>query len=186
MADFGNIFLVGPMGAGKSTVGRCLAELAGLKFIDSDAEIEHRTGADIAWVFDVEGEAGFRKREEQVIADLATMQGIVLATGGGAVKNETKRKNLKAGGAVVYLETSVDQQFARTGRDKRRPLINNDSPKETLARLMKERDPLYRETADIIVKTDGQAAHVIAELILEELKKLHKDASSLNATKELE
>ena len=186
MADFGNIFLVGPMGAGKSTVGRCLAELAGLKFIDSDVEIEHRTGADIAWVFDVEGEAGFRKREEQVIADLATMQGIVLATGGGAVKNETNRKNLKAGGAVVYLETSVDQQFARTGRDKRRPLINNDSPKETLARLMKERDPLYRETADIIVKTDGQVAHVIAELILEELKKLHKDASSLNATKELE
>lgn len=172
MAELGNIFLVGPMGAGKSTVGRCLADLTGLCFIDSDAEIEHRTGADIAWVFDVEGESGFRKREEHVIADLSKKEGIVLATGGGAVKNENNRKNLKAGGTVVYLETSVEQQFARTGRDRRRPLINNDDPKATLERLMVERDPLYRETADIIVKTDGKTAHNIAESIIEQIKSL--------------
>ncbi|ASJ95287.1 MULTISPECIES: shikimate kinase AroK [Shewanella] len=169
MAEKRNIFLVGPMGAGKSTIGRHLAQMLHLEFHDSDQEIENRTGADIAWVFDVEGEEGFRRRETQVVADLTEKQGIVLATGGGSIQSKDIRNNLSARGIVVYLETTIDKQVARTQRDKRRPLLQVDDPREVLEKLAEIRNPLYEEIADVIVKTDEQSAKVVANQIIEQL-----------------
>jgi len=169
MAEKRNIFLVGPMGAGKSTIGRHLAQMLHLEFHDSDQEIESRTGADIAWVFDVEGEEGFRRREAQVISDLTEKQGIVLATGGGSVQSKDIRNYLSARGIVVYLETTIDKQVARTQRDKRRPLLQVDNPREVLEELAETRNPLYEEIADIVVKTDEQSAKVVANQIIEQL-----------------
>ncbi|MEI6858465.1 MAG: shikimate kinase AroK [Shewanella sp.] len=169
MAEKRNIFLVGPMGAGKSTIGRHLAQMLHLGFHDSDHEIEKRTGADIAWVFDVEGEEGFRIREIQVVADLTEKQGIVLATGGGSIQSKEIRNNLSARGIVVYLETTIDKQVARTQRDKRRPLLQVDDPREVLEHLAATRNPLYEEIADVIVKTDEQSAKVVANQIIEQL-----------------
>ena len=170
MAEKRNIFLVGPMGAGKSTIGRYLADELHMEFIDSDTVIEERTGADIAWVFDVEGEDGFRKREETVINDLTEQQGIVLATGGGSVKSKENRNRLSARGVVVYLETTIEKQLARTNRDKKRPLLQTDSPREVLEALADERNPLYQEIADIVVKTDDQSAKVVANQIVKMLE----------------
>lgn len=166
MAEKRNIFLVGPMGAGKSTIGKHLADQLHMEFYDSDQEIERRTGADIGWVFDVEGEEGFRRREEQVIEELTEMQGIVLATGGGAVKSVQTRNRLSARGIVVYLETPIEKQFARTQRDKRRPLLQTEEdPKDVLIRLAEEREPFYREVADYVVRTDEQSAKLVANQI---------------------
>ncbi|WP_372873106.1 shikimate kinase AroK [Shewanella sp.] len=169
MAEKRNIFLVGPMGAGKSTIGRHLAQMLHLEFHDSDQEIESRTGADIAWVFDVEGEEGFRRREAQVIADLTEKQGIVLATGGGSVQSKDIRNFLSARGIVVYLETTIDKQVARTQRDKRRPLLQVDDPRSVLENLAETRNPMYEEIADLVVKTDDQSAKVVANQIIEQL-----------------
>jgi len=170
MAEKRNIFLIGPMGAGKSTIGRELADRLHLEFFDSDQEIERRTGADIAWVFDLEGEEGFRKREEGVIEDLSEKQGIVLATGGGSVISTQVRNRLSARGVVVYLETTIDKQVARTQRDRRRPLLQtSEEPRTVLENLAIERNPLYEEIADVIVKTDDQSAKVVAHKIVERL-----------------
>lgn len=167
MAEKRNIFLVGPMGAGKSTIGRHLAEQLHMEFYDSDQEIERRSGADIGWVFDVEGEEGFRVREERVIGDLSEMHGIVLATGGGAIKSRETRNRLSARGIVVYLETTIEKQLARTQRDKRRPLLQTEEPpREVLERLAGERNPLYEEVADFVVHTDEQSAKVVANQIV--------------------
>ena len=168
MAEKRNMFLIGPMGAGKSTLGKYLSEMLHMDLYDSDQEIERRTGADIAWVFDVEGEEGFRKREEQVISDLSEMQGIVLATGGGAIKSSLTRNRLSARGIVVYLETPIEKQLARTQRDKRRPLLQTEEPpREVLTRLAEEREPLYREIADYVVRTDELTAKQVATQIVE-------------------
>jgi shikimate kinase len=169
MAEKRNIFLVGPMGAGKSTIGRQLAQELHLDFFDSDHEIERRTGADIAWVFDLEGEEGFRAREEKVINELSENQGIVLATGGGSIKSKENRNRLSARGIVVYLQTSIEKQFARTQRDKRRPLLQTEDPRQTLEDLAANRNPLYEEIADLVVKTDDQSAKVVANQIIKEL-----------------
>jgi shikimate kinase len=170
MAEKRNIFLVGPMGAGKSTIGRELADRLHLEFFDSDQEIERRTGADIAWVFDLEGEEGFRLREESVIEDLTEKQGIVLATGGGSVISPQVRNRLSARGIVVYLETTIDKQVARTQRDRRRPLLQTEEePRTVLENLAVERNPLYEEIADVIVQTDDQSAKVVAHKIVERL-----------------
>ena len=170
MAEKRNIFLVGPMGAGKSTIGRHLAEQLHLDFFDSDQEIEVRTGADIAWVFDVEGEAGFRIREEKVIDELTEKQGIVLATGGGSVASKEVRNRLSARGIVVYLETPIEKQVARTQRDKRRPLLQTEEDSRTvLERLAKERNALYEDVADFTVKTDEQSAKVVASQIIRKI-----------------
>ncbi|WP_345337101.1 shikimate kinase AroK [Ferrimonas pelagia] len=169
MAEKRNIFLIGPMGAGKSTIGRHLAQMLHLEFFDSDQEIEARSGADIAWVFDVEGEEGFRKREARVITDLTEKQGIVLATGGGSVISKEVRNRLSARGIVVYLETTIDKQVARTQRDKRRPLLQVDEPREVLEKLAGERNPLYEEVADLVVRTDEQSAKIVANEIIERL-----------------
>ncbi|GAA6184808.1 shikimate kinase AroK [Aliiglaciecola sp. NS0011-25] len=169
MAEKRNIFLVGPMGAGKSTIGRHLADELHLEFFDSDQEIERRTGADIAWIFDLEGEDGFRLREETVINDLTDKQGIVLATGGGSIVSKNVRNRLSARGIVVYLQTTIDKQVARTQRDKRRPLLQKDDPEMVLRELAESRNPLYEEVADYIVDTDDQSARAVASQIIDKI-----------------
>jgi shikimate kinase len=157
------------MGAGKSAVGRQLARLLHLDFMDSDEEIESRTGVDIPFIFEKEGEAGFRKREAKVIEDLTQKDGVVLATGGGAVMDPQNRNHLGARGFVIYLHTSVDQQLARTRKGRDRPLLANDDPRTVLETLMATRDPLYREIADLTVETDGRKVRDVAYEILERL-----------------
>lgn len=164
-----NLFLVGPMGAGKSAVGRQLARLLHMTFVDSDDEIESRTGVDIAFIFEKEGEAGFRKREAKVIDDLSARDGIVLATGGGAVIDQASRNFLGARGLVVYLATSVDQQVARTKKGRERPMLASGDSREILEDLMAARDPLYREIADLIVETDGRKVKAVADEVIEKL-----------------
>lgn len=164
-----NIFLIGPMGAGKSAVGRYLARTLHLSFVDSDDEIESRTGVDIPFIFEKEGESGFRKREAAVIDDLSKMDGVVLATGGGAVIDSDSRSRLGGRGFVVYLHTSVDQQVARTQRGRERPLLENGDPRETLEALLESRDPMYREIADIVVETDGRKVRSVADEIIEQV-----------------
>jgi shikimate kinase len=163
-----NLFLVGPMGAGKTTIGRQLARTLGLAFHDSDREIESRTGADIPLIFDLEGEAGFRARERAVLEELTRLDEAVLATGGGAVLDARNREDLRAGGRVIYLETSVAQQLERTTRGHR-PLLHTDDRRARLEALMATRDPLYREVADLVVKTDGRSVQAVAAEILRRL-----------------
>lgn len=172
MAEKRNIFLVGPMGAGKSTIGRQLAQMLGMEFFDSDSVIEERAGADIDWIFDVEGEAGFRKREERIINELTQGQGVVLSTGGGSVLSKDNRNMLSARGIVIYLETTIDKQFERTQRDKKRPLLQTEDPRKTLEELAKIRNPLYGEIADITLQTDDQAAKVVATNIIDMIDNL--------------
>ncbi len=164
-----NIFLIGPMGAGKSAVGRYLARTLHLSFVDSDDEIESRTGVDIPFIFEKEGEAGFRKREAVVIDDLSRMDGVVLATGGGAIIDADSRSRLGGRGFVVYLFTSVDQQVLRTKKGRERPLLENTDPRITLQDLLDSRDPMYREIADIVVETDGRKVKSVADEIIEQV-----------------
>ena len=164
-----NIFLIGPMGAGKSAVGRQLAKLLHLSFADSDDEIETRTGVDIPFIFEKEGEDGFRKREAKVIDDLSAMESVILATGGGAVVDPQNRSRLGARGFVVYLYTTVDQQLARTQKGRERPMLANGDSRKILEDLMAVRDPLYREIADLTVETDGRKVKAVANEILERL-----------------
>ena len=157
------------MGAGKSAVGRQLARLLHLKFVDSDQEIESRTGVDIPFIFEKEGETGFRQREAKVIDDLSQKEGIVLATGGGAIIDPENRNHLGARGFVIYLHTSVDQQLSRTRKGRIRPLLENGDPRAVLESLMATREPLYREIADLTVETDGRKVHAVANEILDRL-----------------
>jgi len=163
------VFLVGPMGSGKTAVGRQLARLTGLRFVDSDAEIERRTGVDIPYIFEREGEAGFRVREAEVIDDLTVREGLVIATGGGAILDPRSRERLRSRGRVVYLRTSVDQQLARTRRSDDRPLLANPDPRGTLARLYAQRSPLYDEVAEIVVDTDGRKVRTVVDQICRRL-----------------
>lgn len=160
------------MGAGKSTIGRLLAKELRVPFKDSDKEIEQRTGADIPWIFDVEGEAGFREREQAVIVELCELDGMVLATGGGAVMRAENRAALRRGGRVVYLHATVEQQIDRTSRDRNRPLLRNADPGKVLRELLAVRDPLYREIADIIIETDDRPPRLVVQEILERLATL--------------
>ena len=148
-----NIILIGPMGAGKTTIGRHLAKSLNLVFYDSDREVESNTGVDIPVIFEYEGEEGFRKREQVVIAELVKLRGIVLATGGGAVLVEENRANMIASGFVVFLQCSVNRQLERIHRDTQRPLIQTENPRERLEQLREVREPLYRSCADCIVDT---------------------------------
>jgi shikimate kinase len=158
----GNVYLIGPMGSGKTAVGRRLAAMLGKEFIDSDAEIERRTGVDIRFIFEKEGEARFRARERDVIADLTTLEGVVVATGGGAVLDASNRARLSSTGTVVYLEASVDTQLQRTGASRNRPLLMTGDPRATLERLMSIRRPLYEEIAAVRVDTTGQRVKAVA------------------------
>jgi shikimate kinase len=164
-----SVFLIGPMGSGKTAVGRHLARALGLPFHDSDAEVERRTGVDIPFIFEKEGEAGFRQREREAIEVLTQLPRIVLATGGGAVLLEDNRRNLAARGCVVYLETSVTQQAHRVRHGRNRPLLASGDTTERLGQLMDARAPLYGEIADITVSTDGRRVHSVAEHILRQL-----------------
>jgi shikimate kinase len=161
-----NIILIGPMGSGKTAVGRSLARFLGRPFYDSDAEIVRRTGVDISYIFEKEGEAGFREREREAIAALAALKGIVLATGGGAVLMEENRRLIAERGCVVYLETSVGQQAERVRHGRHRPLLSNVDPGQRLEELMAVRDPLYRSIADITLATDGRRVKAVAEDIV--------------------
>jgi shikimate kinase len=170
MLNAENIFLVGPMGSGKSAVGRQLAARLGLGFLDSDVEIQARTGVDIPYIFEREGEAGFRAREAEVLDVLTRSERTVIATGGGAVLDAATRGRLQSRGCVVYLRTSVDQQLARTRRSAQRPLLMNPDPRGTLARLAELREPLYEEVADLAVDTDGRKVKTVVEEILRRLE----------------
>ncbi|MBV5308698.1 shikimate kinase AroK [Chromatium okenii] len=164
-----NIFIVGPMGAGKSTVGRQLAEALSYSFKDSDQEIQRRTGVDIQTIFEFEGESGFRHRERQIIEELVNEERIVLATGGGAVLSPENRQNLSARGVVIYLHCSPEQQFSRTSRDRNRPLLETEDPLEKLRQVMEEREPLYRQVADLVVSTEKRGTSAVIKEIIRRL-----------------
>jgi shikimate kinase len=157
-----NIYLVGLMGAGKTTIGRLLARHFRREFVDADHEIEARTGVKIPVIFEIEGEAGFRQREAQVISDLTAKTGIVLATGGGAVLAERNRRALSGSGYVIYLRAQPGDLWQRTQYDRNRPLLRTADPESRLRELFAERDPLYREVAHLIVDTGRQSAHLLA------------------------
>ena len=169
MLDKANLFLIGPMGSGKTAVGRQLSRLLGMPFHDSDTEIERRTGVDIAFIFEKEGEAGFRQREREAIEALTAMDRIVLATGGGAVLLPENRRNLAERGCVIYLETSVTQQVDRVKQGRNRPLLSNVDTTTKLAQLLQDRAPLYKEIADLVISTDGRRVRGVAEDILRQL-----------------
>jgi shikimate kinase len=172
-----NIFLVGPMGAGKSTIGRYLAELLDRQFKDSDHEIEKRTGASIPLIFEIEGESGFRTREAAMLLELADEEGAVIATGGGIVLSEENREILKEKGLVVYLHASIDILYQRTRRDRNRPLLNDGDRRTKLEDIMRTRDPLYREVATLIIETDKRPARSVAKEIVDKIESLrHENA----------
>ena len=172
MIENNNVYLVGPMGVGKTTIGRALAKNLGMEFMDSDQEIEDRTGVTICTIFDIEGEGGFRDREAQMIFELVKKKNIVLATGGGAITREDVRKAMRFNGLVVYLKAKLEMLVERTRANKNRPLLNVDQePKDVLKRLMIEREPLYTAEADIIFEIDERSPIVAAKEISTEILK---------------
>ena len=179
MSKRDNLYLVGLMGAGKTTVGRLLARHYGCTFHDSDHEIEARTGVKIPVIFEIEGETGFRRREEAAIAELTALSGIVLATGGGVVLSAANRERLKKSGVVIYLRGSPEHLYERTRHDRNRPLLQTDNPLDTLRELYRQRDPLYREIADIVVDTGRQSVSGMTRVLCGKLDLLR---SGLPAT----
>lgn len=163
------------MGAGKTTVGRQLARLTGKTFYDSDHEIEARTGVRIPVIFEIEGEAGFRVRESEMIAELATLPNIVLATGGGAVLDPNNRQVLANHGTVIYLRAGIDDILARTQHDKNRPLLQTANPRAKLEALFAQRDPLYREVADVVIDTSRQNINTLVHRLLRQIELRHHD-----------
>lgn len=170
MPPLHRVFLVGPMGAGKTTIGKYLAQQLKLRFVDTDAEIEERTGADIPWIFDVEGEEGFRDREQRVVEEMTLRDNVVLATGGGVVLRSENRRALAGRGFVIYLYATVDEQVRRTRRDRQRPLLQGGDPEQILRDLMSERDQLYKEIADHIIETDSCSPKTVAQRLMRELQ----------------
>ena len=175
-----NIFLIGPMGSGKTAVGRHLARMFRFIFLDSDADVESKTGVDISFIFEKEGEAGFRVRERESIERLTRLTGIVLATGGGAVIDAENRRVLAERGVVVYLQTSIGQQLERTRHARHRPLLNGADPQEKLSELMQRRAALYAEIAAITVSTDGRRVQLVAEEIQQELHRAQRREAPYN------
>jgi shikimate kinase len=166
----GNLFLVGPMGAGKTTIGRRLAAILKKDFYDSDRELERRTGATVSLIFELEGEAGFRAREKAIIDELTGLSDIVLATGGGAVLAPENRRALVSRGRVVYLHAPLDKLIQRTARDRTRPLLQTEDRAGRLAAIVRERDPVYRQMADLVVETGDQRAQRVVRDILRQLR----------------
>ncbi len=165
-ARSGSIFLIGMMGVGKTTIGRLLAQATGLEFVDSDREIEARAGVSVATIFEVEGEEGFRRREATLLEELTQRRGIVLATGGGAVLREDNRRVLRERGLVVYLHSTVDEIVRRTRRDSARPLLQTDNPRARIEQLLREREPLYRQTAHLSFQSGSANPKKLASRIL--------------------
>lgn len=170
LKELPSVFIVGPMGAGKTTIGRLLAKQLGRKFVDSDWYIESQTGADIAWIFAKEGEAGFRERETRAIDDLTQHSQIVLATGGGAVMSADNREFLQQRGIVVYLNAPVDVQMTRTSKDKSRPLLQQPNPRKILQDLYRVRDPLYRQVAHIVLPTGHTYPRYMVNQLMQQLE----------------
>ncbi len=168
-SDRRNVYLVGLMGAGKTTIGKALAKRLGYPFVDADHEIEARTGVSLPTIFEIEGEEGFRKREAQVIADLATWNGHVVATGGGAVLRSENRENLQASGLIVYLDVPLPTLCERTRHDKNRPLLQVRDPLQKLRDLHTQRDPLYREIADVVASGSRITAQSVLNLLIKEV-----------------
>ena len=177
-----NIFLVGLMGSGKTTIGRSLAKRLNKRFVDADHEIEARTGASIPWIFEIEGEASFRQREADVIRDLTAQEDIVLATGGGAVLNEESRKFLKERGTVVYLRASVNSILQRTSHDRNRPLLQTDDPRARIEELSLQRAPLYQEVAHIIIEMGRPNIQSVVQSIISQLPSHFEPLLSENHT----
>lgn len=166
-----SIFLIGPMGSGKSSVGKVLADRMSYHFVDSDHVIEDKTGVSIPMIFDIEGEVGFRERERQALDELTQMSETVLATGGGAILNEDNRKHLRSRGFVVYLKSSVDTLVQRTKHDRNRPLLQSADPRKILTEILEQREPLYMDVADLIIETERAAIHKVVNEIIEKLVK---------------
>ena len=164
-----NIILIGPMGSGKSTIGNLIAKRLHREFQDSDHFIEHRTGVDIARIFDIEGENGFRDRESNALSELLSKNNRVIATGGGSVMRKENQQLLKQKGYIVFLDTSVNQQMRRLARDKKRPLLQTENPRERLEALFEERHPIYLDLADLTIKTDKRVARRLAADIINQL-----------------
>lgn len=178
-----NIFLVGLMGSGKTTVGRLLAKRLGMRFVDSDQEIEARTGATISWIFEIEGEDSFRRREVETIKDLTSQKGIILATGGGAVVHPENRKNLKARGTVIYLRATVNNILQRTMHDKSRPLLQTENRRQKIEELAKQREKFYSEVADIIIDTGRPNVHAMVQTIMNQLANPDRKKNSFDKQK---
>lgn len=177
MKHSGNIFLVGPMGAGKTTIGRLLAKSLGVEFFDSDKEIEQRTGVSIPMIFEYEGEAGFRRREAEALAALTAMKPMVLATGGGSILLPENRQILKQRGFVVYLQCAVDKQLERTSKDSNRPLLKTDDPKARLEELLNVRDPIYHAVADFVIDTGQHSSRNAVRQIIKAFVRARKTSN---------
>jgi len=165
-----NIFIVGPMGSGKSTVGKIISDELFLNFFDTDDEIESRTGASIDWIFDLEGEEGFRKRESSILEEMVKQNSIVLSTGGGIILSDSNRELLSSRGTVFYLSTPISVQIERTSKDKDRPLLKNGDPEEILTRLQKERKDLYESVSDHVIETENKSSQEVASEIINLVK----------------
>ena len=163
-----NIYLIGPMGVGKTTIGRQLAKRLGAPFYDSDKVVEEQTGVDIATIFEFEGESGFRRREKKIIEELVGLEGVILATGGGVVLDEHNRTLLVKNGFVVYLSCAVNKLLERTHKDTKRPLLQTDNPRQRIEALLQEREPLYTTCSDLKVNTGNMSGKMVVNLILAE------------------
>ena len=161
-----NIFIVGPMGSGKSTVGKIISDELFLDFFDTDDEIEMRTGASIDWIFDLEGESGFRKRESEILTEMVKKNSIVLSTGGGIILDSSNRELLSSRGTVFYLSTPIPVQVERTAKDKDRPLLKNGDPAKILSKLHNEREELYKSVSDHIIETESKSSQEVASEII--------------------
>lgn len=175
MSRADNVFLVGPMGSGKSTIGRQVAELLQKQFRDCDHEIEAHTGAAISLIFEIEGEEGFRRRETNMLEELTKETGVVLATGGGAVLSEQNRELLRSRGIVVYLHAPIDILLHRTQRDRNRPLLQNTDRRIKFEEIMAVREPLYRATADVVINTSERSPVTVARDVIRKLQELNAD-----------
>jgi shikimate kinase len=176
--ESGNLILVGMMGSGKTTMGRVLARHLGKEFVDSDEEIIKRTGVTVPHIFDVEGEAGFRQREAAAIRELAGLDNMVLATGGGAVLDGDNRAILKQSGIVIYLKASAHDLWQRTRHDRNRPLLQTENPYARLVELFQQRDPLYRQVSDIVVQSGKQSAHTLMLRLVGEIEAFKRNYHS--------
>jgi shikimate kinase len=173
-----NIYLIGPMGSGKTTIGNRLAQKLGLSFYDSDHEIETRTGASVSLIFEIEGERGFRKREHKMLQELCSMNGVLVATGGGAVVNRANRDLLRKSGVVIYLRTSIGQQLERLVRDRTRPLLQTRNRESRLTALANERNPLYEETADLVFPVKNRNIDNTVERLYKAISRYRSDPAN--------
>ena len=168
----GNLILVGMMGSGKTTMGRALAKHFGKEFVDSDEAVQQRTGVTIPHIFDVEGEPGFRMREAAALAELVKRDGLVIATGGGAILDESNRALMQQNAIVIYLKASVHDLWQRTRHDRNRPLLQTDDPHAKLTELFQQRDELYQQVADLVIHSGKQSAHSVMLLLVNEIEAL--------------